>query len=176
MLIDSYDLDVFTPPCEPGAERFSAIARLKADISEVLPYLNAVLKGAIFNPEAGALSWQRGGRKIVYTAYQIAVSNVEDRDEAIRIVEEEVARVNRTWENRHELTPSYAVRKRPGLLNVYRLLPQTNCKVCGEPTCYVFATRLLAHQHKLEDCTALHEPQYSSQLAQLSELLAGWEG
>lgn len=29
MLIDKYDLEVFTPPCEPGAERFSAIARLE---------------------------------------------------------------------------------------------------------------------------------------------------
>ena len=28
MLIERYDLEVTTPPCEPGAERFSAIARL----------------------------------------------------------------------------------------------------------------------------------------------------
>ena len=46
MLIEHYDLDVFTQPCEPGAERFSAIARLTVDISAVLPYLNATLRGA----------------------------------------------------------------------------------------------------------------------------------
>jgi hypothetical protein len=37
MLIESYDVEVFTPPCEPGAERYAARARLKVDISEVLP-------------------------------------------------------------------------------------------------------------------------------------------
>ncbi len=31
LLIEHYDLGVFTPPYEPGAERFSAIARLAVD-------------------------------------------------------------------------------------------------------------------------------------------------
>lgn len=31
MLIENYDLEVSTPPCEPGAERFSVIARLVTD-------------------------------------------------------------------------------------------------------------------------------------------------
>lgn len=39
MLIETYDVDVFTPPCDPGAERFAAKALLLADISEVQPYL-----------------------------------------------------------------------------------------------------------------------------------------
>lgn len=43
MLIEKYDLDVFTPPCEPGAERYSAV--LTVDISGVLPYLNATRRG-----------------------------------------------------------------------------------------------------------------------------------
>ena len=41
MLIENYDLEIFTPPCDPGAERYAARARLTVDISEVLPYLNA---------------------------------------------------------------------------------------------------------------------------------------
>ncbi len=32
MLIENYDLQILTPPCEPGAERFMAKARLIADI------------------------------------------------------------------------------------------------------------------------------------------------
>lgn len=32
MLIEEHDLEVFTPPCNPGAETWSAIARLKVDI------------------------------------------------------------------------------------------------------------------------------------------------
>jgi hypothetical protein len=61
MLIDTYDLDVFTPPCDPGAERYSAIARLTIDISDVLPYLNATLRGAVYHRAANALTWKKGG-------------------------------------------------------------------------------------------------------------------
>ncbi len=65
-LIKNYDLEVFTPPCEPGAERFSAIARLTADIREVLPYLNATLRGAIYEPAAPALRWTKGGHYVTF--------------------------------------------------------------------------------------------------------------
>jgi ArsR family metal-binding transcriptional regulator len=171
MLVENYDLDIFTPPCEPGAERYSAIARFTVNIAEVLPYLNATLKSAIYSPEAGALSWQRGGRKVVFGAYQIAVSNIEDRDEAIRVLESEIERVNRTWERRHEITPSTHVRKRPTPLMIYKLLPQTNCKQCDDPTCYVFATKMAAGQHVLADCPVLEEPAHSENFTALQGLV-----
>ncbi len=176
MLIEHYDLEVFTPPCEPGAERYSAIARLVVDISKALPYLNATLKGAIYSPEASALTWAHGGRKVVFSAYQIAVSNVEDREEAIRVLESEIERVNRTWERRDEITPSTHVRQRPTPLAVYKLLPQTNCKQCGEPTCYVFATKLAAGQRQIDDCPALAEPMNADQLVALRDLLGNVAG
>jgi hypothetical protein len=75
MLIQDYDVEVFTPPCEPGAERFAARARLMVDISELLPYLNATLRGAVYNPAAQALTWKKGGHNIEFHAYEIATSN-----------------------------------------------------------------------------------------------------
>jgi ArsR family metal-binding transcriptional regulator len=66
MLIDAYDLDIFTPPCEPGAERYAAVARLAVDISAVLPYLNATLRGALYHESANALTWKKGGHNIAF--------------------------------------------------------------------------------------------------------------
>jgi ArsR family metal-binding transcriptional regulator len=157
MLIESYDLEVTTPPCEPGAERFSAIARLVIDIREALPYLNATLRGAVYNAAAPALTWKKGGHNVAFHPYQIAVSNVQDRDAAIQEVEGLVRLVNRAWERRAEIEPSYQVRRRPGLLEVYALLPRSNCKACGQPTCFVFATKLVAGQVRLKDCPPLQE-------------------
>ena len=87
MLIEKYDLQVLTPPCEPGAERFTAKARLVADIREVLPYLNATLRGAVYFPDSGAeysapaLTWKKAGHNVAFHPYEIAVSNAVDRDE-----------------------------------------------------------------------------------------------
>ncbi|MGD8475017.1 MAG: (Fe-S)-binding protein, partial [Anaerolineae bacterium] len=37
-------------------------------------------------------------------------------------------------------------------LQIYKLLPKTNCKDCGFPTCLAFAMKLAAKQVELSDC------------------------
>jgi ArsR family metal-binding transcriptional regulator len=171
VLIEHYDLDVFTPPCEPGAERFSAIARLTVDISEMLPYLNATLRGAIYHRSANALTWKKSGHAIAFHATQIATSNVEDYDAAVKEIDGLVKLINRTWDRHSEITPDYETRQRPPLMAVYKLLPRTNCKQCGEPTCYSFAIKLVASQQKIIDCPLLAEPQYAERLAALHDIV-----
>jgi ArsR family metal-binding transcriptional regulator len=171
MLIEQYDVDVFTPPCEPGAERYSAIARLTSDISEVLPLLNATLRGAVYHRTANALTWKKGGHNLAFHAYQIATSNVEDRQAAEKELKGLIELVNRTWERRAEIAPDYETHQRPTPMAIYKLLPQTNCKQCGEPTCYTFAIKLAAAQVKLSGCPPLFEPQYERNLAGLEGIV-----
>jgi ArsR family metal-binding transcriptional regulator len=171
MLIEKYDLEVFTPPCEPGAERYAARARLTTDISEVLPYLNATLRGAIYHPAANALTWKKGGHNIVFHAYEVATSNAEDREGAEKELKGLIDLVNRTWERRAEITPDTTTRQRPTPMAIYKLLPNTNCKRCGEPTCYLFALKLAVSQKKLGDCPLLVERQYAEKLAALEEIV-----
>ena len=171
MLIEKYDLEVFTPPCEPGAERFSALARLTQDISEALPYLNTTLRGAVYHLQANALTWKKGGHNIAFHAYEIATSNVEDRESAEKELKGLIDLVNRTWERRDEITPSYETRQRPTPMAVYQLLPRTNCKQCGEPTCWTFALKLVASQKQIIDCPPLFEPQYKEKLTLLQSMV-----
>ena len=42
-------------------------------------------------------------------------------------------------------------------LQIYKLLPKTNCKDCGFPTCLAFAMKLSQKQAKLEDCPHVSE-------------------
>ena len=42
-------------------------------------------------------------------------------------------------------------------LEIYKLLPQTNCKDCGFPTCLAFAMKLAAKQAELKDCPHVSE-------------------
>jgi len=130
------------------------------------------LRGAVYNPGTPALTWKKAGHNIAFHPYQIAVSNVPDRAAAIQEVEALIKLVNRTWERRSEIEPSYEVRRRPGMMEVYKLLPRTNCKACVEASCFVFANKLVAGQVRLHDCPLLREAQYEEQQAQLADLLA----
>ena len=123
-------------------------------------------------PDGGhQLTWKKGGRNTTFGAYQIAVSNLEDRSEAQKVIDGLVDLVNRTWARRDEITPDYTERQRPAPLTVYNLLPRTNCKACGEPSCYTFALKLVAGQVSLEQCQPLAEPVWAENRAQLEELL-----
>lgn len=42
-------------------------------------------------------------------------------------------------------------------LQIYKLLPQTNCKECGHPTCLAFAMKLAAKQAELASCPYVTE-------------------
>ncbi len=172
MLIQTYLFDIFTPPCNPGAERFAARASLTVDISEVLPYLNASLPGAIYMPEANALTWKKGGHVVSFHAFEIAISDVEDREAAKEELQELVTLVNHTWVNRSGIIKDTSTRKRPAPMQIYQLLPNTNCKECGEATCYSFALKLAAGQRSLEECPPILGLLYPKKHAALQELLS----
>jgi 4Fe-4S ferredoxin len=54
---------------------------------------------------------------------------------------------------------------------IYKLLPQTNCKQCGEPTCYTFALKLATSQKDLADCPPLTEPEFAEKRAALDSIM-----
>ena len=50
-------------------------------------------------------------------------------------------------------------------IQIYKLLPQTNCKECGFPTCLAFAMKLAAKQVELSACPYV-TPEAKTQLAE----------
>jgi ArsR family metal-binding transcriptional regulator len=172
MLIESYDLEVTSPPCDPGAEQFVAVARLPQDIGSVLPFLNATLQGAIYDHTAGVLTWKKAEHAVAIRPTSVHISNLDDRYEAVRTMEEIMAMINNTWERRAEIEPRFEHRRRPTPMQVYKLLPGTNCRECGLATCFQFALQLLAGQVSLQQCPALLEGHYSFRYGELGALLA----
>lgn len=171
MLIEHYDLKIHTLPSDTGVERFSALADLAVDISEVLPYLNATLPGANYQRATNTLMASKGAYHLTVYARQIAIGNVADYDVAVAEIGELIGLINRTWERRAELAPVFETRQRLPLMTVYRLLPQTNCKQCGEPTCYSFAIKLTASHYRPTDCPPVCDPVHAENLAALQDLI-----
>ncbi|MEM2644303.1 MAG: acetyl-CoA decarbonylase/synthase complex subunit gamma [Candidatus Bathyarchaeia archaeon] len=58
-------------------------------------------------------------------------------------------------------------------LDVYMLLPRTNCGKCGEKNCMAFATKVVNREASIELCTPLvEEEKYRDAYARLREILA----
>jgi acetyl-CoA decarbonylase/synthase complex subunit gamma len=57
-------------------------------------------------------------------------------------------------------------------IDVYRLLPRTNCGECGEANCMAFATRLVNGEYQIKACSPLLKDEHAGSFGALSELLA----
>jgi acetyl-CoA decarbonylase/synthase complex subunit gamma len=56
-------------------------------------------------------------------------------------------------------------------IDVYKLLPKTNCKECGEENCMAFATKLVNREVTLEKCKPLLTKEYEKSYTQLKDML-----
>ncbi len=173
MLIKSYDLEISIATHSTEHFEYEAIAHLDVDIRDVLPYLNATLSRALYIPARPSLSWRYKTHNIGFWPDRIAVDDLESREQAREMIEYLVNLVNQTWERRDEIEPDDSTHPRRQPLEFYRLLPRTNCKQCGEETCFNFALKLTTDQIELDRCVPLHEdPALAEQKAQIEELLA----
>jgi ArsR family metal-binding transcriptional regulator len=172
MLIESYDLKIEVSTHSTEEFEYEAIAHLSIDISPVLPYLNATLHNGTYLPDAPAFSWREDSHHIGFWPHRIAIDHLESRPEAERWIEKLVKMVNDVWEKRDSIQPDITQRENLQPLELFRLLPKTNCKECGENTCFNFALKLAAGQKELANCSPLHrESTFSEQRGQLECLL-----
>ena len=155
MLLKSYQTKLFRPEMNPEFESLHCIAHLDQDISAVLPYLNTALGGFEYLKDPPALILKSRGRLITLHARKIAINALQDEDEAANILKWLTTEINTVWERRHEIRPSLKGLPRPSIPEILKWLPKTNCRICKEPTCLVFATRLAEGVKSPADCPEL---------------------
>lgn len=155
MLLSGYTLEIFRSKCHAGARTLHCFAHLNDDVGQVLPYLNTVLGGFGYIKDPPALTLKSSGKLITIHPRKIAVNALRDEEQAEKIVAWLQREINSAWENRANIEPSTQGVKQPTLMDVLRLLPRTNCRECGEPTCMVFAVRVVEGARDHTGCPAL---------------------
>jgi ArsR family metal-binding transcriptional regulator len=154
MLLESVkvlDVDI----CIQQQDKFAARTRASTDLSAILPYLNAIFKGADYNREADSLTFIHGTIEFSLIKDQVNVKKFANRTELHELLDWIRDLVNDIWESRSELTPMYAKRRRPPVMTILSLLPRTNCGKCGEKSCMAFAARLYKMEVKVGGCPYL---------------------
>jgi ArsR family metal-binding transcriptional regulator len=155
MLLTDYTLEIFNSKCQPGAMGVHCFAHLKQDVGEALPFLNAVLGGYEYFKDPPAVTFKAHGKLITIHGKKIAVNALKDEVEAKKIIEWLVREINDAWERREDIEPKTNGMPRPNIVEILKLLPKTNCRECGEPTCLVFATRIAEGAKDARKCPVL---------------------
>jgi ArsR family metal-binding transcriptional regulator len=170
MLLHSYKI-TRTLPCLADPEKIRVIAEISDEIHEVFPYLNAILKGCIYNHPALTLTIKKDGKLFTLHAHHITLAKIEDEKEAEEILGWLRDLVNETYEKRDQIEPNYSMAAELKALDIFKLLPGTNCKKCGELTCLAFAVKLVGKDTEITKCAPLFSEKYHGKKTVLIELL-----
>ncbi len=176
MLLHSYKITRILP-CLADPEKIRVIAELSDEIHEAFPYLNATLKGCIYNHPALTLTIRNEEKLITLHVHHVTLTLIEDEKEAQEILDRLKDLINETYQNRDQIEPNYSEGDHLKPSDIQRLLPGTNCKKCGFRSCLAFAFKLVDRKIEVVKCLPLFSDEFKEKRKVLLEILraAGYQ-
>ena len=161
-----------TLPCLADPGKIIVIGKPSRPLDDVIPFM-ATLPGVIaFNPDQCTLTFRRQPGFISLQGHEVCITQVRDLEEGLGLLAALTNSINAVWERRAQLVGAGTPRHSPGPLDIWRLLPQTNCRECGEQTCMAFAAGLLQHKRLVTECPVLlADVNFAHQRATLGDIL-----
>lgn len=161
-----------TLPCLADPGKIIVIGETDAAIDGVLPLLNAILPNIVsYHPFSGVMTLRRRPGLITLYPDKVMITQVADVEEGLALLAAVRDLLNQTWARRDEIEPRRESRRTPRPLDVYELLPRTNCRACGEATCMAFAFGLLEGRRRPEECPPLADSAFAAQRQTLADML-----
>jgi ArsR family metal-binding transcriptional regulator len=154
-------------PCLADSDSFRALAIADISLNEVLPYLNAVIERGNYQPGSNSFMFKKGIMWFAIRGSNIDIMRFANMTELYEIIDWLKELINNTYVNRDNITPLYEPRKIISPFTIFKLLPQTNCKECGEQACMAFAIKLSKNEVVVTECI----PLLKSENAELLEKL-----
>jgi ArsR family metal-binding transcriptional regulator len=178
MLLEKIDnFDIFRPKMDSTKEVLHAIATFTEDISPAFPYVNAELGGWDYDQTNQVLLLKLSdGKWITLHPQKIAIRGARDMEEAQALLVWIQGQINDIYARRETITPRYVSQAGLKVIEILKLLPMTNCKACGYPTCMAYAAALREGEVSLEACKPLWEEKYREKREKLQAYLQsyGW--
>ena len=129
-------------PCMADSTKIRLIAHISGDLTGVFPYLNAEMPQATYCRDAHILTYMDEYRMVSLFAHRLTIAKADELVDGWRCLESIRCLVNDAWQRRSSIEPCYEMRRKPPALEIYKRLPGTNCRACGEKTCLAFALQL----------------------------------
>ncbi len=157
--------------CHSEGPCYRAVVETEHDLGGLMPYINADISVITYEPdeEEPVLIFKTDGYRVALRRHEIAIGAVSDRNEAEEAVSRVIEYLNSVIDRADEITPDHRPRRRPPALELFKLLPGTNCGECGEPACLAFAVKLSLG--RLEPAACPHLSRDRERLSRLNQLL-----
>lgn len=144
-----------TLPClaEPG--KIIVVGAPSRPLDEVLPYMATLPSIVAWNPQTPTLTFRRPRGLMTLHRDKVNITQVEDAAEGLELLDALKDAINAVWARRATLVAVTTQKRASRHLDIWTLLPRTNCGQCGEATCLAFAVGLLQQKRELAECLPL---------------------
>jgi len=143
--------------CAADHERLRLTAHLSGDVAEALPFLNAEVPRGSYVAGLPVFTFMDGHRMVSLFRDRVGIAKDDDIVDAWAALERLRCMANGIWSRREAITPLFGLRRRPPSLDIYKRLPGTNCKACGEPTCTAFARAVSRGEVEPQHCSPVFD-------------------
>ena len=158
LLLENSDItDIDISPCIANPDRIKYMAKINRNLSDILPTLFLSLPNSRIAKNPPILSFTiKQHNFLMGENGDLAVTYVKDREEVSYINEKIIELINngirykisthmnldQMIEKKRKLTP----------MTLYESFPKTNCKECGEKTCFNYVAKIMSGEKSHDLC------------------------
>jgi len=132
--------------------------RLNGDISALFPYINAVAEGATFYEKPVFIKFNLGGFLCGLHPTSGSAGLFENYPQSCEFLDRLVAFLNEIHQRKGSIKPNPKTHRNAPILEIFKLLPGSNCSECGYPSCMAFAAALSRQEAHPSQCSGLGPP------------------
>jgi ArsR family metal-binding transcriptional regulator len=147
-----YSFSLVNIDCLPHSTHFNVLMDLDVPVESLLPYLAACLPACTYVHGTGVVQLMDRGHIVAIYPDRLTITDVPDTAEAEALCAEYFAMIERVERERPQITPALRKLRSISVLDIYRQLPQTNCSLCGLPTCFAFAAAVYRQESSIGAC------------------------
>jgi ArsR family metal-binding transcriptional regulator/DNA-binding CsgD family transcriptional regulator len=137
---------------------FGAHFKLDQDVSQLFPYINAAVQGAKYYGNPDNIQFEMDDVRCTLYPKDVMAAAFENEEQAAKFAQRLMDFLNNLHSEKNSVKPNYKKYKPISVLDVFKLLPQTNCKKCGFLTCMAFAGALSQRQTTPDKCPDFSDP------------------
>lgn len=132
--------------------------KLDQDVKALFPYLNAVFTDARFYDKPECVEFIFEGFKCMLYPDEVIAAAFTGEDQALQFAQRLVDFLNGVNDKKDSLTPNFKKFQPVSVIDIYKILPQTNCRECGFSACLAFAAALSKREATTDQCPGLRRP------------------
>ncbi len=150
------EFEFLASACHLAEPCYTVRALVKEDLGMLMPFLNATAKVLQYEPgEEPVMIFRFDRFKVALRSHEISLAPFSDRKTGAEALSMLIEFLNKVLRKRDKIAPNFTPRRRPPAFEIYKLLPRTNCKACGEMTCMAFAVKLALGRLEPSSCPFL---------------------